>query len=140
MYSSSDTVGSFDGGGFGATGGSTEVGVWSGSSARSADELLVRLAASGGPSYAQSGRTPNEQHAAGVRLAIADYISKGWEIIEPGPVAVDVPGFSTPRFYDFVVRDRVSNQILGVEVKTTMTGTLRFDRAQVAKDVVVMSD
>jgi RHS repeat-associated protein len=69
MYSSSETAGSLDVGGFGATGESTELGVLSGTTSVSVESSLVQLAALGRTVYAQAGLPPNEQHAAGVRAA-----------------------------------------------------------------------
>jgi len=53
-------------------------------------------------------------------------------------VAVDVPGFETPRFYDFIVQDPKTKEVIGVEVKTTFFDTIRLNSDQVAKDVAVV--
>src|SRR5262245_38173330 len=42
----------------------------------------------------RNGSDPNERHQMGVNAAIQDYIDRGYSIVEAGPVAVDVPGFS----------------------------------------------
>ena len=52
-------------------------------------------------------------------------------------VAVDVPGFLTPRFYDYIIRDPVTGLNYGVEVKTTLGETVRLNRSQVEKDAIV---
>ena len=87
---------------------------------------------------AHSGTDPNDRHQLGVDAAIADYQARGYEIITSAPVAVDVAGFPTPRFYDFLVRDPVAGVTLGIEVKTTLYDTIRLNADQVAKDVAVV--
>jgi RHS repeat-associated protein len=87
----------------------------------------------------ESGRDPNERHEMGVRRSIADYENRGYEILSRTPVAVSVPGFETPRFYDFLVRDPIAGQNIGIEVKTTLFDTIRLDTTQVMKDVALMT-
>jgi hypothetical protein len=86
---------------------------------------------------AHSGNSPNDRHQMGVEAAMQDYLDRGYSVIQQTPVAVDVPGFATPRYYDFIVQDPAGNNI-GVEVKTTLYDTIRLNGDQVAKDVVVM--
>jgi hypothetical protein len=81
----------------------------------------------------------NERHKRGVDASIADHVAKGFEIVDPGPRAADVPGFLTPRFYDYIIRDPVTGRCYGVEVKTTIMSTIRLDRQQVEKDAVVVA-
>jgi hypothetical protein len=81
----------------------------------------------------------NERHRRGVEASIADHVAKGFEIVDRGPRAVDVPGFPTPRFYDYIIRDPVTGRYYGVEVKTTLISTIRLDRQQVEKDAVVVA-
>jgi hypothetical protein len=87
---------------------------------------------------AGNGNDPNTRHQMGVDAAIGDYLSRGYSVIRETPVAVDVPGFSTPRVYDFIVQDPTNGFYIGVEVKTTLYDTIRLNSDQVAKDVVVM--
>ena len=81
----------------------------------------------------------NERHRRGVDASIADHVAKGFEIVDRGPRAVDVPGFPTPRLYDYIIRDPVTGRCYGVEVKTTIMSTIRLDRQQVEKDAVVVA-
>jgi RHS repeat-associated protein len=85
-----------------------------------------------------SGNDPSERHQIGVNAAIEDYKSRGYSIVESGPIAVDVPGSSTPRYYDFLAYDPVAGKTIGVEVKTTLYDSIDLQPDQVAKDVVVM--
>ena len=75
------------------------------------------------------GAAPNAQHDAGVKKAIAD----GYTIYSAPPLAVNVVGFDTSRIYDFVMRDPNTNQLIGVEVKTTQFDTIFVDPVQVSK-------
>ncbi len=84
-----------------------------------------------------NGAGPNAQHQAGVEQAMALYQTHGFILASKGPVAVTVPGFATPRIYDFVVLDPASGAYIGVEVKTTMYDTIFFDSSQVDKDVAI---
>jgi hypothetical protein len=81
----------------------------------------------------------NERHQRGVDASIADHVAKGFEIVDRGPRAVDVPGFPKPRLYDYIIRDPVTGRYYGVEVKTTIMSTIRLDRQQVEKDAVVVA-
>jgi hypothetical protein len=81
----------------------------------------------------------NKRHQRGVDASIADHVAKGFEIVDHGPRAVDVPGFLTPRLYDYIIRDPVTGRYYGVEVKTTIMSTIRLDRQQVEKDAVVVA-
>jgi len=90
-----------------------------------------------GAQYAQ-GNAPNEQHDSGVEAAKRHYLAQKYSIVREGPVAVDVPGFPTPRFYDFIVHDPISGYNIGIEVKTTLSDTIRLNAEQGAKDVAVV--
>jgi uncharacterized protein RhaS with RHS repeats len=79
----------------------------------------------------------NARHQLGVEATIQEYQTKGFQILSSTPLAVDVPGFDTPRFYDFLVIDPVTSMVHGIEVKTTIGDTIQLDRSQVAKDAIV---
>jgi hypothetical protein len=81
----------------------------------------------------------NKRHRIGVEAAIATAVQRGFEIVIREEVATDVPGFDTPRFYDFIMRDPITDKHFGVEVKTTIYQTIRLDRAQVEKDAAVIT-
>ena len=72
-----------------------------------------------------------------MKQALQDYQAHGFVIVSDQATAVIVPGFATPRFYDFIVLDPIDNRYIGVEVKTTMYDTIFFDRTQVDKDLAV---
>ncbi len=95
----------------------------------------AQAAEAGRPPF--NGVGPNAQHQAGVARAIALYQANGFIIASDRPVAVNVPGFTSPRVYDFMVLDPVTGFYIGVEVKTTMYDTIFFDRSQVDKDVAL---
>lgn len=82
----------------------------------------------------------NERHQRGVDASIADHAAKGFELVARGPLAIDVPGFSSPRLYDYIIRDPVTGLCYGVEVKTTIMSTIRLDRQQVMKDAAVVAN
>jgi hypothetical protein len=65
-------------------------------------------------------------------------LANGDTIYSASPMAVNVPGFSTPRVYDFFVTDATTNQLIGVEVKTTQFETIYLGPTQVAKDVTLI--
>jgi hypothetical protein len=88
--------------------------------------------------FSNNGRGPNLRHDLGVRRAMLTMRAAGFRIVTRGPVEVKVPGFPTPRVYDFLARDPITNKLIGVEVKTTMKSTIRLNREQVAKDAVVL--
>jgi hypothetical protein len=92
-----------------------------------------------GDEDAPSDLPRNERHQRGVRAAIAMHIARGFEVAADGPRLVDVPGFPKPRYYDYIIRDPVTGRHYGVEVKTTLYDTIRFDREQVMKDAVVVA-
>jgi hypothetical protein len=100
------------------------------------DDLNVHLVGDG-DSVEDLSR--NQRHQRGVDASIADHVAKGFEIVDYGPRAADVPGFLTPRFYDYIIRDPVTGRCYGVEVKTTIMSTIRLDRQQVEKDAVVVA-
>ena len=101
-----------------------------------APDLNIHLVGDGG---SVEDLSRNERHQRGVDASIADHVAKGFEIVDRGPRAVDVPGFQTPRFYDYIIRDPVTGLCYGVEVKTTIMSTIRLDRQQVEKDAVVIA-
>jgi hypothetical protein len=78
-----------------------------------------------GAQYASGGVEPNIQHQKGVEAAKKKYLEQNYSVLMESPIAVDVPGFATPRFYDFIVQDPVSGHFIGVEVKTTIGDTIR---------------
>jgi hypothetical protein len=80
-----------------------------------------------------------DRHRIGVKVAKATALERGFEIVIEEEVATDVSGFATPRFYDFIMRDPITNKHFGVEVKTTIYETIRLDRSQVEKDAVVIA-
>jgi hypothetical protein len=81
----------------------------------------------------------DKRHQRGVDASIADHVAKGFEIVDHGPRAVDVPGFLWPRLYDYIIQDPVTGRYYGVEVKTTIMSTIRLDPKQVEKDAVVVA-
>ena len=87
-----------------------------------------------------NGAAPNAQHQAGVDQAIAQYQALGYGLYSDQPVAVEIPGFDTPRIYDFVVRDPDTGNLIGVEVKTTLGDTIFLNPFQVAKDVALIAN
>jgi hypothetical protein len=91
-----------------------------------------------GAQYA-AGNEPNIQHRKGVIEAMKQYASSGYLVIKGMPVAVDIPGFATPRFYDFIVEDPATGHLIGVEVKTSLSDTIRLNPEQGAKDAVVIT-
>ena len=49
-----------------------------------------------------------------------------------------MPGFNTPKIYDFLVREPDSGTNIGTEVKTTLYDTICLNSAQVPRDVSVI--
>jgi hypothetical protein len=92
-----------------------------------------------GAQYAAGGIENNVQHQKGVEAAKQELLKLGYSVIEEGPVAVDVPGFATPRFYDFIAQHPDTGHFMGIEVKTTLSDTIRLSPHQIAKDAVVMA-
>jgi hypothetical protein len=84
-----------------------------------------------------NGAGPYKQHQEGVAAAIAHYQALGYVIFASSATVVDVPGFSSPRVYDFVVQSP-NGLLIGVEVKTTLGDTIFLNPIQVAKDVALM--
>jgi hypothetical protein len=80
-----------------------------------------------------------KRHRIGVDASIATAVERGFKIIIREEVATDVPGFDTPRFYDYIMQDPLTGKIFGVEVKTTIYDTVRLDRSQVEKDAAVIA-
>jgi len=92
-----------------------------------------------GDGDAPSDLSPRERHKLGVRASIATHLQRGFEIAVREEVAVDVPGFPYPRYYDYIIRDPVTGKHYGVEVKTTLYDTIRLTPSQVMKDAVVVA-
>ena len=86
---------------------------------------------------AHNGRDPNHRHELGRREAMADAEKNGYEIFRRTPTKVSLLGLPS-RIYDFVVRDPVSNQQIGVEVKTSWLETIFLNMLQVNFDVAVV--
>jgi len=89
---------------------------------------------------ARNGGTPNIQHQLGVERAKADYQALGFEIESDTATYVDIPGFSSPRVYDFIALDPETGKYIGVEVKTTYFDTIYLSPSQVDKDVAIYRD
>jgi hypothetical protein len=103
-------------------------------------DLNIHLVGDGDtPSNADDLRRRRERHNAGVRASIATALQRGFEIAVEEEVAVDVPGFPTPRFYDYIMKDPITGKYFGVEVKTTLYDTIRLVPSQVKKDAVVVA-
>jgi RHS repeat-associated protein len=88
--------------------------------------------------YSTNGNGPNLRHQMGVIRAIAQMQKQGFVLVSARPVRVNVPGYSTPRVYDFMMRNPKTGALVGGEVKTTMNNTIRLSKEQVAKDTVVI--
>ena len=85
-----------------------------------------------------NGVGPNDQHARAVAESEANFASLGLIILNRGnSVAVNIPGFPTPRYYDFVALDPETGELVGVEVKSTKFDTIFFNPFQVDKDVAI---
>jgi hypothetical protein len=84
-----------------------------------------------------NGLGPNQQHAQGVEVGKQALRNLGFEIVTQDAYEVSVPGFATPRYYDYIARDPVTGELVGVEVKTTQFSTIFFNPFQVEKDVAV---
>ncbi len=85
-----------------------------------------------------SGRPPNTRHDVGVALTVQKYRDDGFVILSAGPVAVNVPGFATPRIYDCLVVDPWQKVVIADEEKTTIYDVIFLNEDQVAKDVALM--
>ncbi|MBV8755036.1 MAG: hypothetical protein JO328_19440 [Hyphomicrobiales bacterium] len=83
------------------------------------------------------GADPNTRHQMAVDRAIKDYLDNGFTLVSGRATYVDVPGFTSPRVYDFVVFDPTTEKNIGVEVKSTMLDVINLNRDQVNKDTVV---
>jgi hypothetical protein len=103
-------------------------------------DLHIHLVGDGDtPSNASDLSRRREQHNVGVQASIATALQRGFEITIEKEVAVDVPGFATPRFYDYIMKDPITGKYFGVEVKTTLYDTIRLVPSQVMKDAVVVA-
>jgi hypothetical protein len=87
---------------------------------------------------AHNGRGPYDRHELGRQEAMADATKSGYEIFQYGPTRVSLPGLPS-RVYDFVVLDPVSEQQIGVEVKTSWLDTIFLNMQQVIFDVTVVN-
>ena len=92
-----------------------------------------------GAQYAEGGSANRLQHLKGVEAAKQELLKLGYSVTFGSEVAVDVPGFTTARFYDLIVRHPDTGQYIGVEVKTTLHDTVRLKADQLAKDAAVMT-
>jgi hypothetical protein len=85
-----------------------------------------------------NGRGPNDQHQRRVVEAQTDYVARGFKIASASPVSVNIPGFPTPRIYDFVAQNPITNELIGVEVKTTQYDAIYLNASQVDKDAALL--
>jgi hypothetical protein len=83
------------------------------------------------------GRGPNLRHDAAVAKAVEEAKRNGYTILSSSQVKV-TGNFPGTRNYDFLARDEQGN-IVGFEVKSTMSDTVKLDRSQVMKDISVMA-
>jgi hypothetical protein len=88
----------------------------------------------------RNGRAQYDQHQMGVEDAMAAYEARGYAIAASSPIAVTIPGFLTPRYYDFIAREPVTDELIGVEVKTTYYDTIFLDDSQVEKDFALIKN
>jgi hypothetical protein len=86
--------------------------------------------------FNEAGRGPNDRHQQGVEATQQYYADLGYDVSPTGQ-AVDVPGFSSQRIYDFIVTDKTTGLATGIEVKTTIQESIFLNPEQVEKDVVV---
>jgi hypothetical protein len=85
-----------------------------------------------------NGVGPYNQHARAVAESEANFASMGLIILNGGKsMAVTIPGFPTPRYYDFVVLNPETDELVGVEVKSTQFDAILLNPFQVEKDVAV---
>jgi hypothetical protein len=85
-----------------------------------------------------NGVGPNDQHARAVAESEANFASLGLIILNGGKsMAVTIPGFPTPRYYDFVALNPETGELVGVEVKSTQFDAILLNPFQVEKDVAV---
>nr|WP_246717919.1 RHS repeat-associated core domain-containing protein [Rhizobium aethiopicum] len=89
-----------------------------------------------GERNSKKGNGPNLRHDAGVAAAIQEARNDGYTILSEAQVKV-TGNFLGTRNYDFLGRDSFGN-IVGFEVKTSMSDTVKLDRSQVLKDISVM--
>lgn len=81
----------------------------------------------------KNGRDPYDRHAQGVLNELEVLQSQGFALVDFEVPAV-VAGLDYGRRYDIVVRNIVTGELWGVEVKTSLTGVFRLDPKQVAFD------
>jgi len=79
------------------------------------------------------GSDPYERHLRGVQEEITQLQSEGFVILGT-EVPATVEGLSFGRRYDIVVQNPQTLETFGVEVKTSLTGTIRLDPQQVEFD------
>jgi len=99
-------------------------------------DLSIHLVGDGD---APSDLSPRERHELGIDASVATHLKRGFELITREQLAVDVPGFYGPRYYDYIIRDPATGKHYGVEVKTTLYETIRLKPDQVLKDAVVVA-
>ena len=85
--------------------------------------------------FNEAGSGPYYRHLQAVEEAKQLYLDMGYDV-SAGEDAVNVPGFATPRVYDFIATDKLG-LATGIEVKTTLYSTIFFIPGQVDKDLVV---
>jgi hypothetical protein len=84
------------------------------------------------------GAGPNDQHTRAVAESEANFASLGLIILNGGKsMAITIPGFPTPRYYDFVALNPETGELVGVEVKSTQFDAIFLNPFQVEKDVAV---
>jgi hypothetical protein len=85
-----------------------------------------------------NGVGPNKQHDRAVAESMANFEAMGLIVVAIGNAArVTIPGFATPRIYDFIALDPDSGELVGVEVKSTKFDAIFLNPFQVEKDVAI---
>jgi len=85
---------------------------------------------------AKKGRGPNLRHEEAVSNAVEEAEKSGYRILSPTQVRVK-GSFPGTRIYDFLAEDSQGN-IVGFEVKSTMSETVKLNKSQIMKDISVM--
>lgn len=83
------------------------------------------------------GAAPTLRHNAAIPEVLASFVSEGYVVVSLSQVTVMTP--FGERVYDAVVRNPTTGELIGVEVKTTLSDAVRLKPEQVAKDVSVMT-
>jgi hypothetical protein len=84
-----------------------------------------------------NGVGPNKQHDRAVEESKANFKSMGLIIAPKEANAVTIPGFATPRIYEFIALDPDTGELVGVEVKSTKFDAIFLNPFQVEKDVAI---